>query len=210
MAIEGAAELLLVGGASDLSWRWASGGRARGRFRAWWDATVPAAARARRSVPFLTSASSTRRTVLRSADQRWSRHLLYSPEMEYLDWPRSKATAPSSRTTAPAASLRKSCTVRVRASGVTSWKCLHIGRGAKSVTSDHRYRQGCGRVGGAGRGGIGYGIIRGQVRNRFGRDLSARRGPSQNVFSDWGEDQLNPGWSSWSSLLSSRGAACGI
>src|SRR6266567_3452585 len=79
-------------------------------------------------VPCFTSASSTRRTVLRSADQRCNRHLLNSPEIEYLAWLRSKATAPFSSTTAPEASLRKSCTVRVRASGVTNG-IVHIGRG---------------------------------------------------------------------------------
>ena len=69
----------------------------------------PSRCTASRSVPFFTSASSTRRTVFRSADHRCSRHLLCSPEIEYFDCARSNATAPSSSTTAPAASLRKSC-----------------------------------------------------------------------------------------------------
>ncbi len=38
---------------------------------------------ASRNVPLFTSASTTRRTVFRSADHRCSKHLLYSPEMEY-------------------------------------------------------------------------------------------------------------------------------
>src|ERR1700683_2901998 len=97
-----------------------------------------------RHVPFFTSASSTRRTAFRSADQRCSRHRLYSPEIEYLDCARSNATAPFSSTTAPAASLRKSCTVRVKACGViVGISMIHLhsltNAGPASVTCDHRH-----------------------------------------------------------------------
>jgi hypothetical protein len=67
---------------------------ARGRYRASMAVPVPIRCTASRSVPFLTSASSTRRTAFRSADHKCSRHRLYSPEMEYLDCARSNATAP--------------------------------------------------------------------------------------------------------------------
>src|ERR1017187_10137 len=110
------------------------------------------------SVPFFTSASSTRRTVVRSTDQRCNRPLLYSPEIEYLPCPKSKATAPSSRTTAPEASLRNSCTVRVRASGVTSELSTLVV--AESVTSDHHYRRVCGRYRLRGPDRISCGIIK--------------------------------------------------
>ena len=50
---------------------------------------------------FLLAAESTGPGWFRSADHRCSRHWLDSPEIEYFDWPRSKATAPSSSTTAP-------------------------------------------------------------------------------------------------------------
>src|SRR5947209_5898714 len=71
-----------------------------------------------RSVVALTSASSTRRTMLRSLDQRCSRHLLYSPDIEYFDSAKSKATAPSSTTIALWASAKKSDSVWLRESEV--------------------------------------------------------------------------------------------
>src|SRR2546430_14178324 len=55
-----------------------------------------------------------------SADHRCSRHLLRSPEIEYFACARSKATAPSSSTTASWAWERNSSTVRTKASGVMS------------------------------------------------------------------------------------------
>src|SRR5579864_740454 len=105
----------------------------------------PSRCTASRSVPFFTSASSTRRTVFRSADHRCSRHLLYSPEIEYFACDRSNATAPSSTTTAPEASFRKSCTVRVSDSGVMPK--LFTTAAPKSVTDEHRE---CGNQGESG------------------------------------------------------------
>src|SRR6476660_3979480 len=104
-----------------------------------WD--CPNRCTARRSVPLFTSASSTRRTVFRSADQRCSRHLLYSPEIENFAWARSNITAPFSSTTAPEDPLKKSWTVRVSDSGVM-WK-LFILAAAMSVTNEH---PGCGNL----------------------------------------------------------------
>ena len=57
----------------------------------------------------------------------------------------------------PAASLRKSCTVRVRESGVTL--ALSTFDGPGSVTSDHRYRSACGRLGRTGLQGFACGIM---------------------------------------------------
>src|SRR5581483_2119300 len=70
------------------------------------------------STSFFASASTTRRTMFRSLDQKCRRHLLYSPEIEYLASPRSKVTAPSSTTTASREPARNSSTVRTRLSGV--------------------------------------------------------------------------------------------
>src|SRR5208337_1327652 len=64
--------------------------------------------------------SSTRRTKFRSFDQRCSRHLWYSPEIEYFDSARSNAMAPSSTTTAARAPLRKSESIWLSESGVTA------------------------------------------------------------------------------------------
>src|ERR1017187_1326114 len=72
-----------------------------------------------RSVVAFTSASSTRRTKFRSLDHRCSRHLLYSPEIEYFDSARSNAMAPSSTTTAARAPSRNSASIWLRESGVT-------------------------------------------------------------------------------------------
>ena len=96
---------------------WERAGRVRGRFPVCWDASGPSRCTASRSTSFLISTSSTRRTTLRSADHKCSRHLLLSPEMEYLDWARSNTTAPFSSTTAPRDPARKSSTVRARVSG---------------------------------------------------------------------------------------------
>src|ERR1700687_5231490 len=70
-----------------------------------------------RSVVALTSASSTRRTKFRSLDHRCSRHLLYSPEIEYLASARSNAMALSSTTTAARAPLRNSESIWLSESG---------------------------------------------------------------------------------------------
>ena len=71
-----------------------------------------------RSVVAFTSASSTRRTKFRSLDHKCSRHLWYSPEIEYFDSARSNAMAPSSTTTAACAPLRKSESIWLSESGV--------------------------------------------------------------------------------------------
>src|SRR5436309_8863136 len=89
-----------------------------GRFRASWDATGPAVVPPVAASHFSPPRRARPARYFASADHKCRRHLLYSPEIEYFALPRSKATAPSSRTTAPAASLRKSWTVRVSASGV--------------------------------------------------------------------------------------------
>src|SRR5208282_3239655 len=71
-----------------------------------------------RSVVAFNSASSTRRTKFRSCDQRCSRHLLHSPEIEYFDYARSKTMALSSTTTAARAPSRKSESIWLSDSGV--------------------------------------------------------------------------------------------
>ena len=71
----------------------------------------------RRVVPF-KSASSTRRTILRSLDQRCIRHFSYSPEIEYFASARSKTIAPSSMTTAAREPSRNSVRILASESGV--------------------------------------------------------------------------------------------
>src|SRR3984957_11334905 len=81
-----------------------------------------------------------RRNAQRSADHKCSRHLLYSPEIEYFDCARSNTTDPFSRTTAPEASERKSCRVRVRELAVMRFVAMMrfcTSAGATSVTRDH-------------------------------------------------------------------------
>lgn len=75
---------------------------------------------ASRSTPFFSSASVTRRTELRSSDQKCSRHLPCSDEIEYFARSRSNVTAPSSMTTALRESEIKSCRVRASVSDCTS------------------------------------------------------------------------------------------
>ena len=96
----------------------------------------PSRCTASRSIPFFTSASSTRRTVFRSADHRCSRHLLCSPEIEYFACARSNATAPSSSTTAPDAPARKSCTRPAQHLRSHARNCSRTRR-QMSVTNDH-------------------------------------------------------------------------
>jgi hypothetical protein len=71
-------------------------------------------------VSFLTSASSTRRTEFRSTDQRCKEApVVFEGNGVFGLCQVKKATAPFSNPTAPAAWLRKSCTVRIKACGVT-------------------------------------------------------------------------------------------
>src|SRR5256886_13448682 len=99
--------------------QWEYAGRVRRQFSNLLGLACPSRCTSRRSTSFFTSASSTRRTTLRSDDHRCSTHLLRSPEMEYLDCAKSKATAPSSITTAFRDPTRKSSTVLTRVSGFT-------------------------------------------------------------------------------------------
>lgn len=96
----------------------------------------------RRILPSRTSGSSTRRTALRSADQKCSRHLLYSPDTEYFESARSKMPAPSSSTEAWREPPRKSSSSTLSDSVVMSG----FFRRAPdlSVTDEHSgYRSAC-------------------------------------------------------------------
>jgi hypothetical protein len=89
----------------------------------------------RRRLPFRTTASRIRRTVLRSADHKWSRHLLYSPETEYFDSVRSKIRAPSSSTLARRDPPRNSSRVWPSDSGVMKGFSVQIAQ--PSVIDEH-------------------------------------------------------------------------